>query len=197
MSAQPHDVIGQAARWRDVERRHLVLLAQSQSAHTEAALSHQAHDPWWRQVLLVVRAALLSVDSAKAFECFASLATVLWGIWAVVPWSVLPSAPNYRALVQVAPPLVWGTVMIALGLLHLAALGLDRWEPDDGLPWWRTRLRLWACGVNTFAWGYITVFQVITTPEYPGVILYGLAALCGIWATLRLSVRRDPRATWL
>lgn len=117
-------------------------------------------------------------DSEIEFaEVQSALALVLWGFWLWNPhWQTFASSKSFDAMAHIAPEWVWGSVMLAIGLLQIAAFVGEH-----------IKIRVAACSGGAFIWTTITVMFAQANIASTGTPAYTLFTLSNLWALLRLA----------
>lgn len=121
---------------------------------------------------------LLWVDP-KPTEISGSMAAFLWGLFMVVHWEAVAFRASYDKLLDIAPAVAWGALMLSLGLMQAIALVFDWYEG-------RRFLAMMLMVVWTMLFGWI-----FATWEWrPEVWFYLVFALGAFWTYVQLPIHR-------
>ena len=118
---------------------------------------------------------ILWLESTGITAFFQGCGAVGWGVLLLGPFNVFASS-QYVSLRQIAPPVVWGVWMLALGIAWLVSL-----EREWRLP---TALCFFAAAPT---WGAFAFTFLLSGTVLTGFVIYGLMALFSSIISVRLA----------
>lgn len=123
---------------------------------------------WWGLIL--------AEHDTEPVELIGGGTKVAMGIWLLLPWKTFAASASYSVL-SILPEWIWGTFLLCVGLLHLAAL-------HSGHRSWRK----WAALVGFLIWSSFGVVFVWANPVAIGWIMFLSVGIAQMWASIRLGM---------
>ena len=120
---------------------------------------------------------ILAEHDTEPVELIGGATKVVMGLWLLLPWDTFGASPTFSVLAVLKEQL-WGAVLLAIGLAHLAAL-------YHGHRAWRG----WSATIGWLIWFAFAVVFVFTNPPGVGWVLFLFAGLGQLWASVRLGLR--------
>lgn len=112
-------------------------------------------------------------------EVWIGLLSFAFGIFLLLPFDSLDTAPAFMVMRQLAPEWAWGVWLLSSGVAQIGGLAVNH-----------RRLRMLAGLSSFFLWCFVSLLVIIANPRAPAVVIYpGLAAAAG-WSFLRIGYHR-------
>lgn len=124
---------------------------------------------WWSLIL--------AEHDTEPAELSGGLLKVGIGLWLLLPFDTFESSPTF-AVFSILPEWLWGSVLLALGVLHLSALRSGDLD---------SRRR--SATIGYLVWFSFAVTFVTTNPPAIGWLAFLIAGLAQLWCSLRLGGR--------
>lgn len=132
------------------------------------ALRSSIQTSWWGLIL--------ADHDTEPVELIGGATKVAMGVWLLMPLRSFASSPTFVTL-NLLPEWVWGLFLLALGLLHLAALH------NGYRPW-----RKWSALIGCLVWCSFSIVFVWANPPAIGWIMFMSVGLAQMWASVRLGM---------
>ena len=124
---------------------------------------------WWGRIL--------AEHDTEPTELGSAFLKVLLGVFLLLPLDTFGSSTVYDFL-GLLPEVFWGALLLAVGLLHLAALRTGHWS-------WRHYMAL----AGFVVWSCFGISFLLGNRASTGDVVYFLAAVGMGWVYVRLGIR--------
>lgn len=105
-----------------------------------------------------------------------AVAMTLWGLWLLFPWTTF-NTPAYQLMSSLAPEIVWGVVMLFIGLVQFVYVTKGN-----------IKHRKMSMQVASVVWIFIASNFAIARIESTAVPIYTVFATTTYWAASKLVV---------
>jgi hypothetical protein len=123
---------------------------------------------WWGRIL--------AEHDTEPVELIGGGTKVLMGLWLLLPWQTFAMSDSYDSI-RIIPEWIWGTFLLTVGLLHIAAL-------HSGHRTWRK----WAALVGFLIWSCFGLVLGWANPAAIGWMLFLSVGASLMWASIRLGM---------
>lgn len=138
------------------------------------ALRDTIQASWWGLIL--------AEHDTEPVELIGGGTKTLMGVWLLLPWKTFAGSASYLVL-SVLPEWLWGSFLLAVGLLHLTALYSGN-----------RRARKYASFAGFLVWASFGTVFLWANPPAIGWIMFLSVAAAQMWASIRLGTPLPSQA---
>src|SRR4051794_8161211 len=103
---------------------------------------------------------LMYTFAPEPIEVLLGTMATLWGFWLVLPFDTFASSPAFGVMAQLAPEMLWGGVILTIGLMQLFMVVVRRIIPER--PCYSERRLL--VSLSATVWIFIAVMFIQVNP---------------------------------
>lgn len=108
---------------------------------------------------------------------------IIWGVTILLPEVAFTQVSAYRFLLAIAPEMVWGLLLLAIGVIQ-AYLSSTAY----------TKARLYVAYLAVVVWLFLTMLSLVNNVYGAGWIFHALLLCLALWVAARLTVERGISA---